>query len=365
MSLKSIIGAYRHTIDRAIHTYLKREIKNLPALGSPIVSLGYRSSRRACFAAGKRLRPILTMAAYRAVGGRNENAVLEPSLAFEFFHAYTLVHDDIYDEDDIRRNEPSVHAGLTAWFRNKHKKDARRRTLLYKNRAKRFGVVGGVLGGECLHNICIGAILNSKISLEKKIEGMKIYKEAAQADNACQLLDLALETEHLTARKYRLLARYKSGKLMRAAVEWGAVLGGGSPSQRRALGAYAEHLGQAFQIKDDILDIGLRGEKGRPAGSDLREGKKTLLLLRALRVGSASDRRDIARVFGKIDAPAGQIRRAIGVFERTGSVAYCERVARRTITAGIAALETAQPAFRKDAKDFLVKLAKFTIDRTS
>jgi geranylgeranyl pyrophosphate synthase len=265
-----VIAAYRKKIDRALEHCVAQRLENLPTFGSRIVRLEHELIARACLVAGKRLRPTMTIMAYRAVGGRNEKKIFEAALAFELFHAYTLVHDDVYDEDAVRRGQPSFHARLAAWYRQ-HGADANVPATLYRDRATRFGVIGGVLGGEALHNLCIDAILGAPVSAERRIEGLRIYAAAAPADNGCQLFDLALETEPLSEKKYMALARYKSGKLMAAAVEWGAVLGSGTASQRAALREYAECLGQAFQIKDDILDMDVSGKKpGRPVRRSAR-----------------------------------------------------------------------------------------------
>jgi geranylgeranyl diphosphate synthase type I len=359
------VSLYRKRIDRALRAHLRRKVGELPAFGSRILRREHRAVTRAALAAGKRLRPTLTLVAYRAVGGRDERRIMNAALAFELFHAYTLVHDDIYDEDLYRRNEPTLHAGLTRSYRSASPMRGKAPALLFHDRATRFGVIGGVLGGEMLHNLCIGAILDAPVSGRQRLEGMRIYKEAGPADNACQLYDLALETEPMTERKYWELARYKSGKLLRAAVEWGAVLGGGSMSARAALAAYAELVGQAFQVKDDLLDIDVGGRKGRPIGSDLREGKKTLLTLRALQKARPVDRRTIARVFGSARATPTALRRAVQAIQGTDAVVYCERAAERKVRAAKQALRRAQPVLRADARRFLEQLADYATGRGS
>ncbi len=116
MDFSDILTHYQKIISQALKEYLGQKIKELPVFGNSFVRKQYQLFAAYCLRNGKRLRPILTLMAYRAVGGKNEKNILLPALAFELFHNYTLIHDDIYDEDDKRRNEWANHILLQRWY---------------------------------------------------------------------------------------------------------------------------------------------------------------------------------------------------------------------------------------------------------
>ncbi len=361
MDAARTLTAYRARIDKALKAHVVSKLKQLPVHGSKVLRLERDLVERACLSSGKRIRPILTLLSYAAVGGKKEARMLVPALAFELFHAYTLVHDDVYDEDIMRRNEKTMHAALSDWFRSNSGDKGKSR--LYRDRAVRFGVIGGVLGGEILHNLCIETILGSEASEAARMEGLRIYASAAPGDNICQLLDLAYESEKISEPKYMELTRLKSGKLLGAAAEWGAVLGGGSASQRKALREFGELLGQAFQIKDDILDIGVDGAKGRPVGSDIRSGKQTLLTIHALRNLRGAKRAELARSLRQGRTSAKELRRAIRLIRGARSVEYCAKVAERSIEEALRRLHKADPKLREEPRQLLEEIARYMFRR--
>jgi len=351
-------------IDEALKKYLGQVTKELPGFDNVFVKKQYELLVGYCLRNGKRLRPIMTLMAYQAVGGKNERKILLPALAFELFHNYTLIHDDIYDEDEKRRDELSNHILLQQWFEQKYGK----RTVaskLYKNMATRFGVVAGIINGKCLHILSCLPILEAKISNEKKLAGLKLYKEVSLVDNVGQAMDLSLEEERqIKEKEYYQMVLCKTGQLFKAAIEWGAILGSATASQRKALKSYAGELGQAFQIKDDLLDIGVAGKKGREVGSDIKKGKKTLLVIYALKKANAQQKKNLLEALGNQKATSKQIKEIIKTFYELGSIRYCEKIAAQKIKKAINCLDLARPSFLSGPKNFFQELARFMFERS-
>ncbi|HEU4950498.1 MAG TPA: farnesyl diphosphate synthase [Holophagaceae bacterium] len=210
-------------------------------------------------AGGKRVRPILCLLAAEAAGGRAEDA-LPGALALECVHTYSLVHDDLpaMDDDDLRRGKPTCHIA--------------------------FGEAHAILAGDGLLTEAFRILaLEGDLAADRRVEAISILAEAAGWRGMVGGQALDLEGEVLTAAgtpygldHLKTIHRLKTGALLRAAAELGAVLAGADPARQEALRAYGEALGLAFQIQDDILDAtATDATLGKRAGKDAGRGKIT------------------------------------------------------------------------------------------
>ena len=208
-------------------------------------------------AGGKRLRPVLVIAAAEAVGG-NRQTVLPFAVAAEFIHTYTLIHDDLpaLDNDDFRRGKPTNH--------------------------KVYGEAIAILAGDAL--LTQAFILMTNPALLDGVperEVMKASHEMAKALGSCgmiggQVVDLESEGKPVTSESLEYIHIYKTGHLIRACICVGAALSQADASQYSALSRYGAHIGLAFQIIDDILDITADEEMlGKDVGSDVDREKAT------------------------------------------------------------------------------------------
>ena len=196
---------------------------------------------------GKRIRPVLMLESCRLCGGTPEDA-LDFACALEMIHTYSLIHDDLpcMDNDDMRRGKPSCHIA--------------------------FGEATAVLAGDALLTEAFHAAAASSFATK-------------HPDRAVAAIALLLESEgqQILLERLRLMDKLKTGALMKAACAVGAVLAGATKAQRAALEAYADNLGQAFQITDDILDVtGDSQTLGKPVGSDNEQNKSTYVSLLGL-----------------------------------------------------------------------------------
>lgn len=208
-------------------------------------------------AGGKRLRPVLLLAFCEAVGGNTEDA-LPAACAVEMVHTYSLIHDDLpcMDDDDYRRGRPTCH--------------------------KVYGEDVATLAGDALLTAAFETLSTMQGEPQRILRCVALLSQGAGAHGmvAGQILDLLGETRKLTEEELRQVHCHKTGDLIRAACQMGAVLGGGTEQQVEAAGVFAAALGMAFQIRDDILDeIGSQEELGKPIGSDEENGKSTFVSL--------------------------------------------------------------------------------------
>lgn len=234
-------------------------------------------------AGGKRLRPILLMAAAEAVGGRGED-YLTSACAIEMIHTYSLVHDDLpaMDDDDYRRGKPTNH--------------------------KVYGAGMATLAGDALLTMAFEVLLRqSGISDAVKLSVLREVSEAAGAKGMVggQAMDLGAAGQPVNIITLRRMHMGKTGALFRAAVRTGAILAGGDAAELVSLTRYAESFGLAFQITDDILDVtGTTEDIGKPAGSDERNHKTTYVTLATL-AGAEKMARDAVEAAVEALAPLG------------------------------------------------------------
>ncbi|MBX3707144.1 MAG: polyprenyl synthetase family protein [Pseudomonadales bacterium] len=223
---------------------------------SPIAPDLVAAMRYATLSGGKRLRPMLVCAACTGVGGRLAHA-LAPACAVEFVHAYSLVHDDLpaMDDDDLRHGVPSNHV--------------------------RFGEATAILAGDALQALAFQTLAQAPdLSDPVRLRTLTLLTDAVgwRGMVGGQSFDLAAEARALAQEELAALHGAKTGALIRAAVQIGAVVG--DPDLPAAtfdiLGAFGTRLGLAFQVIDDVLDVtASTAELGKPAGSDLLAEKST------------------------------------------------------------------------------------------
>jgi geranylgeranyl pyrophosphate synthase len=228
---------------------------HLPAQ-SPIAPDLVEAMRYATLSGGKRLRPMLACAACLAVGGALEDA-LAPACAVEFMHAYSLVHDDLpaMDDDDIRHGLPSNH--------------------------KRFGEANAILAGDALQALAFQTLAEAPgVAPAARLRAVTLLSDAAgwRGMVGGQSFDLSAEDQALPLEDLESLHAAKTGALIRAAVQIGAIVGKPDLDDETfvLLGEFGARIGHAFQIVDDVLDVTATTEAmGKPAGSDEAANKST------------------------------------------------------------------------------------------
>lgn len=248
--LKGYLAERKAQVDAALE-------RNFPPVGG-LQKRVIEAARYSLFVGGKRLRPILCMAAAETVGGSRED-VMPAACALEMIHTYSLIHDDLpaMDNDDFRRGQPTNH--------------------------KVFGEAVAVLAGDTLLTEAFGIIAEAqdsgRFSAEKLLEVIRIMVRASGYRGMIggQMIDLDCESrEEVDIATVEYMHTHKTGALISASLEIGAVLGGGTDEQISHLKRYGHHLGLAFQITDDLLDVeGDPQLMGKQTGSDAAKNKKT------------------------------------------------------------------------------------------
>ena len=206
----------------------------------------FEAMRYSLLAGGKRLRPIFVFDFCRMCGGDWKQAVTFAA-AVEMIHTYSLIHDDLpcMDDDDLRRGRPTNH--------------------------KVYGEATAVLAGDGLLTAAFSYLARAPFTAEIRIQAVQILSECAGELGMVggQVLDMSSDERQCTEQEVLDIQSRKTGALIRAACQLGVLAGGGDQEQLEAAGAYADHLGLAFQIRDDMLDvIGTTEEMGKSVGTD-------------------------------------------------------------------------------------------------
>lgn len=242
-----------------------------------------RAMEYSLLAGGKRLRPVLLMAAADAVNGSGEK-FLSVACALEMIHTYSLIHDDLpaMDNDDFRRGKPTNH--------------------------KVFGEATAILAGDALLTLAFEVATRQKnVPAETILSVVREISAAAGPSGMVggQAIDLASENKTIDLATLKKMHLGKTGALFKAAIRSGAILASATAPQLDALTAYAENFGLAFQITDDILDVtGDEKSLGKPVGSDAKNHKSTYVTLTSLDTAknlakiAVTDALDALKIFG-------------------------------------------------------------------
>ena len=289
----------------------------------------YEAGRHLVDAGGKRLRPSMLLLAAEAAGGDPETLV-PAAVSIELVHNFTLIHDDIMDNADIRRGRPSVH--------------------------KIWGVSGAILAGDTLYSKAFQILGETSAKPELILAAIEVLSSTCTAICEGQWLDLEFENrEKVSEEEYMEMIEKKTGVLYGASACMGALLAGASPATVEGVEEFGRLTGMGFQIQDDVLDL-TAPEKvlGKRRGGDLVEGKKTLIMIHALDHGVRPE------IFGKKDASSEEIERSITILEGSGSIEYASSRATDLVELGKRALDVLPDS---PAKVLLLDLADFMIRR--
>ncbi len=259
----------------------------------------YEPMRYTFQAGGKRLRPLLVLLACEAVGGKLRHA-MDAAVAVELLHNFTLIHDDVMDQDEIRRGKPTVH--------------------------RKWDTDVAILAGDGLVALSYEYLLRTKYSPIDQLG--RLFSQALLEVCEGQALDKEFETRSsVTITEYLYMIEKKTAALLALCCELGGYIGGGSQKVVASLQQFGYNLGIAFQIQDDLLDIMVDEQQlGKTWGSDIKRKKKTMLLIHAQKYATPEDRATIAAIIGQEEIATAEILCMKEIFERAGTIDYTQQL---------------------------------------
>jgi len=315
--IRSFIAQDMDIVDDVIREKLHSHVLLIRQVSEYIINSG-----------GKRLRPALVILSAGAFGysGKFQHNL---AAVVEFIHTATLLHDDVVDESELRRNKETANA--------------------------LFGNAASVLVGDFLYSRAFQMMV--------EVDNMRVMQVLADATNTIaegevlQLLNC--RDPHVTEENYLQVIRYKTAKLFEAASRLGAILGNATPEEEDAIAIYGMHLGTAFQLIDDMLDYsGNNQDTGKNLGDDLAEGKPTLPLIYAMRVGTPEQ----AAIIRKAIEEGGKdgFQPVLDVIRQTAALDYAKQCAEAEVATATAAIASLPDS---ENKKCLLELASFAVTR--
>jgi len=305
---------------------------------------------------GKRLRGALCLLGNAAGGGARSDA-FSAALGLELLHAYLLVHDDFMDRDEERRGGPTMHLSL-----------ARAGGVVKGEAAASAHAAGSlaILFGSLCQAWALEQIFASPVAPERTLAAARLIARALGEVTLGQALDVAAPLAGELPRSAALrIEELKTGSYTFALpLRLGALLAGASQETQDALAAYAHPLGKAFQIADDLLGtFGAPEQTGKSAGNDLREGKRTLLVLRALEAASPADVAALREGLGRHDLSEAGVEELRAILRRSGAEAFARAEAARLCDESVAAL--ASLSIPRAVAEELRAIARYAVQRDS
>jgi geranylgeranyl diphosphate synthase type I len=286
-------------VEAELARLLDARVDAAKALGADAAAL-VDAVRALALRGGKRLRAVLLAAAHEAAGGEAARVVMA-AVAVELLQTYLLIHDDVMDGDELRRGGPSVHAMLRERFGG-----------------ARSGESGAILAGDLACSLAQQALLAVPVPAERLASAAKELGRMQEEVVYGQLLDLRAEPA-TSAEVERTYALKTGSYTVRGPLLIGAVLAGAKRALIEAMERFAEPLGVAFQLRDDLLGtFGDPTRIGKPVGRDLREGKRTSLVVE-LEAGDAETRALLGRVLGVAGAADADVRALVARMEACGA----------------------------------------------
>lgn len=356
MDISSELKNFKARIDPHIAAYFDTAIAEARKEDS-LVEEALIAVKELALAGGKRLRPAFMHRAYLAAGGDDEERILKTSVSVELLHLFLLVHDDIIDRDDTRHGLPTLHRKY-AEIGKKH---------FDIGDTDHFGVSIAIIMGDMLMAFGNDIIFRSGFPEDRVFRALSKLQSVVSYTVIGQGRDIYMEYKK-SATEEEILRMYRN-KTAKYTVEGpmhlGAALAGSPEDTLKKFSAYGVPIGVAFQIRDDILGIfGSEEKLGKPVGSDIEEGKLTLLVSRALEKGSRAEERELRRILSIGAGLSGEdIGRFRDIIRGTGSLGYAEDMMSRLIDEGRSALRLIGGGFGEEHDAFFLGVADYLAAR--
>jgi geranylgeranyl diphosphate synthase, type I len=324
MSFSEQHKKYIEIINKELDAFLSREISNLD-VKEPLIKEGYGMIKDYTLAGGKRLRPFAMILSYLSLRRKDEKRLFLPAVAIELHQSYSLILDDIMDEDERRRGGPGINKKLKDFFMSNFKEE-NYNGLLFNRKSSGFVVSYAMMLGNLTNILSKKAFLSSGFSDDKKTKALLIIEKTDEQIYHGQMMDVMMEYKKgIAEADYLEMIKLKTAVFFGMAFELGALFAGADENKRFLFREFGINSAISFQLQDDIIDI--LGDKGHELGSDIKKGKRTLLMIKAFEKADESQMKRLLHAFGEINSSEEEIKKIIGIMQDTGAIDYCRKLA--------------------------------------
>ncbi len=326
-------ASFRDDLQAAIDGFLAEQAERLAALGDDAARLV--EAARLAVSGGKRFRAAFCWWGYHAVDPAPADpvALIRACAALELLHASALVHDDYMDASDTRRGHPAAHRALEAEHRERG----------WRGNPEQYGAAGAILLGDLLLGWADELLGRCGLPQDRVAPAHELFALCRSEVIAGQFLDVSVQARgRADVDAAMTVLRYKSAKYsIERPLQIGAALAGGGPDLLAALSHFGLPLGEAFQLRDDLLGVyGDPEVTGKPAGDDLVEGKRTVLVALALDAAPTDEAKRLDHALGRPLRP-DEVEDLRGIIDRSGAHAQVEAVITQLAEKAVAALDEA------------------------
>jgi geranylgeranyl diphosphate synthase type I len=344
----------RPRVDKALAAFLAEQRDRLATIDPALAELS-DAVEDFVLGGGKRLRPAFAYWGYRGAGGADSEQIVAAVAALELVQASALIHDDLMDRSDTRRGVPAMHRR----FERRHLE------ANWRGGAGGFGDSTAILLGDLTLVWSDELLHSSGVGLTELARARRVFDQMRTEVTVGQYLDVLTQaTGDTSVERAGKVARYKSAKYtVERPLLLGAALAGAGPDIEAAYSGFGLPLGEAFQLRDDVLGVyGDPAQTGKPAGDDLREGKRTYLVASAFAALDGPARAELDAALGDPGLDDAGVSRLRTIIRDSGALSATERRIDELLTAALTALALAD--VDDEARDVLLRLADAAIRRT-
>ncbi|MFC1988375.1 polyprenyl synthetase family protein [Chloroflexota bacterium] len=357
--VKDALEAYKTRSDNFLREYLDDRIQTLVKADVLLGRELGEAVKESILSGGKRIRAAFVYYGYRAVGGTDERKINYASAAIEILHSFFLIHDDVIDRSDLRRGKPTIHKMYQQIYESKGLLGR-----LNNFDKEHFASSAAIMAGDVCCALAYEALFESGFEERKTIEALKMMQKTVLLTGIGEMIDIIKPLARQATEQEVLHVYYLKTALytIEAPLLLGAILQGTSPEIMDSLAGYGSQVGIAFQIHDDILGVfGTEEDLGKPIGSDIEEGKQTLLIVKAFEKASPAQKKKMESILGNPNITAREIEEVREIIESTGSLDYSRNKAEALVREGKEAL--AGVSIQEDVKEILMGMADHIIER--
>lgn len=353
MDIKKFFLGFKKQIDRELTIYWDDKIQEIRKEDFFTANLA-KQAKKIILSGGKRLRPAFMYWGYIAGGGQDRKKILKTAISIELVHNFLLMHDDVIDHGQKRHGVATLNARYAKIGR----------LFFAAEDAKHFGNSLALIFGDMLSAMSNQVLFASDFSAELIIQALKQIQAIVSQTVIGEIQDVYMDSLGKASEKavLRMYRNKTASYTIEGPLTLGAILAGADEKTLKDLSAYALPLGVAFQIRDDVLGIfGSEKELGKEIGLDIQEGKKTLLLIKALELGTPEQKTFLKKILGKKNISSGEIKNFQEIMIRSGALRYVEKLALNLVAAAKKSLAKAD--INLEAKDFLLSIAEYMVLR--